>query len=120
MVVNEFSVGLNMAWQIAAGEARVAKHQYIEKEHILIGICSLEKVLRRLEPATPQVAQAFLVEREAVEDMLRAFELDPTQLRRQVRERLGVGSYEHKNTSSEHEARTKARHGQIGERDAER
>lgn len=44
--MKELSVGANFAWQIAAGEAATSKHQFIEKEHVLIGICSLEKVTR--------------------------------------------------------------------------
>ena len=39
------SFGANLAWQIAAGEAAAANHQFIDKEHILIGIFSLEKLL---------------------------------------------------------------------------
>lgn len=96
MSVKELSVGASVAWQIAAGEAGAAKHQYIEKEHILIGICSLEKWLKLSGvELKPQVHQSLQAEHDAVEDVLRAFELDPTQLRRQVRERLGVGNYEH-------------------------
>ncbi len=92
---NNLSVGVNLVWQIAAEEAAAAKHQYIEKEHIFIGICSLEKVLRYLEPPTPDVKQAFLAERKVIENILSVFELDSTKLRRQVRERLGEGNYEH-------------------------
>jgi len=39
------SAGAHLAWQIAAGETALARQQYIEKEQIFIGICSLEKVL---------------------------------------------------------------------------
>jgi len=39
------SIGANIAWQIAAGEASAARFQFIEAEQIFIGICSIEKVL---------------------------------------------------------------------------
>ena len=37
------SIGVNISWQIAAAES-AANHQFIEKEHIFIGILSLGKV----------------------------------------------------------------------------
>jgi ATP-dependent Clp protease ATP-binding subunit ClpC len=97
MNMKEFSVGVHMAWRIAAGEAGAAKHQYIEKEHMLIGFCSLEKVVilgQERTGLTPQTLEALQTEHDDVANVLRGFELDTTQLRRQVRERLGPGSYE--------------------------
>ncbi|MCG2709871.1 MAG: hypothetical protein L6246_06110 [Thermodesulfovibrionales bacterium] len=44
--MKDLSIGANIAWQIAAHEAAAAKFQFIEKEHLFIGICSLEKILR--------------------------------------------------------------------------
>jgi len=92
------SVGANLAWQIAAAEAGAASHQYIEKEHIFIGICSLEKILM-LSPEEsglkPQDRQIVQVEHDVIEDVLRGFELESTQLRRQLRKRLGQGNYKH-------------------------
>ena len=38
-------IGANIVWQIAAGEASDARFQFIEAEHIFIGILSLEKAL---------------------------------------------------------------------------
>lgn len=92
--MKELSVGASLAWQVAAHEAGAAKHRYIEKEHILIGICSLEKVLW-LGEVDPWCRQAVQAEHDAVENVLHAFELDSTRLRRQVRERLGEGNYKH-------------------------
>jgi ATP-dependent Clp protease ATP-binding subunit ClpC len=96
--MKELTVGAYWAWQIAAGEAAAAKHQYIAKEHILIGICSLEKVLMHggRVKLNSQAQQALQAEYNAVEDVLRVFKLNTTQIRRQVRERLGEGNYEHR------------------------
>jgi ATP-dependent Clp protease ATP-binding subunit ClpC len=94
--MTRLSVGASLAWRIAASEAGAAKHQCIEKEHLLIGICSLEKVLRLGGAEFDlQAQQSLQAENNGVEDVLRAFELDATQLRRKVCERLGVGSYTH-------------------------
>jgi len=98
MDLKKLSVGVHMVWRIAAWEVGAARHQYIEKEHILIGICSLEKVVTldvgetRL---TPQTLQALEAVHDNIESLLGMFELDETRLRRQVREKLGQGNYEH-------------------------
>lgn len=95
--MKKLSVGAMLAWQVAASEASVSKHQYIEKELLLVGILSIEKVLMlgqgiNLDPQARQLLQA---EHDVVEDVLCAFELDTTRLRRQVRKELGQGIYEH-------------------------
>ena len=84
----------SLAWQIAASEAAAAKHQHIEKEHMMTGVMSLEKVLGgENEGITPDVRELLQAECSGIEDVLRAFELDATQLRRQVRKRLGKRSF---------------------------
>ncbi len=92
--MSRLSVGASLAWQIAASEVAAAEHQYIEKEHMLAGVLSLEKVLDGENAGiTPDVRELLQAECSGVEDMLRAFELDSTKLRRQVRARLGMGSF---------------------------
>lgn len=96
--MKELSVGASIAWQIAAWEAAAGKHQYIEKEHILMGICSLEKVLTLGAEETgfsPQNCQALQAEHNLIEKLLQVFELDSAQLRRKLRASLGQGDYEH-------------------------
>ena len=43
------SLSANIAWQIAAEEAENAQYAFIEPEHILIGICSLAKLVANKE-----------------------------------------------------------------------
>ncbi|MBN2147210.1 MAG: ATP-dependent Clp protease ATP-binding subunit [Anaerolineales bacterium] len=82
------------AWQISAQEAAAGKHPLIEVEHLLIGICSLEKI--QLSGAAndldPLSRKALYVETTAIEEILSAFELDTTSLRRLIRQRLGRGN----------------------------
>lgn len=81
---------------MAAGEAGAAKHEYVEKGHLLIGVCSLEKARRRAEVGfEPQSHRALQLECKAVENALHDFALDSTRLRRQVRKRLGQGDFRH-------------------------
>ena len=95
--MTQLSDGASWAWQMAAGEAAAAGHQYIEKEHVLMGICSLDKVLSptggvELDQRTQEGLES---EWSTVGDALDGFELDPTQLRRQLRQRKGRGTYKH-------------------------
>ena len=95
--MKEPSVGLRFVWQIAAGEAVAAKHQYIEKEHMLMGICSLKKVtmLNQEEAClTPQTLQVLHAENDLIKETLRGFALDTTELRQQTRESLGKGNFQ--------------------------
>lgn len=93
--MTELSISANLAWQLAAQEAAAARSKFIEPEHVLIGICSLEKVLSESDEAKldPPSQQELQSEQEAIEDILHGFELDSTQLRRSVRKELGKGKY---------------------------
>lgn len=90
------SIGARLAWRISAIEAAAAKHQFIEKEHIVIGIFSLEKVLSsqsgrfKLSFKDKEVLQD---ERDTLEYILRRFGTNSTSLRRSIRKRLGKGEY---------------------------
>ncbi|ODS32042.1 MAG: negative regulator of genetic competence ClpC/MecB [Candidatus Scalindua rubra] len=96
--MNKLSVSAQIAWQIAAGEAAGARHQYIEKEHIFIGICSIEKLFMpdsEKDDLSPQIRKVLQEEHDSVEDVLRGFEFDMTLLRREVRVMVGEGNYKH-------------------------
>lgn len=97
MDMKNLTISSTFAWKIAANEAAVGKFQFIEKEHVFIGILSLGKLLM-LNPEKSglksQDRQALQIESDFIEDLLREFEIDSTQLRRQLREKLGDGNYE--------------------------
>ena len=95
--MKESLTGASIASQIAAEGARGAKHQYIEKEHLLIGICSLEKVLMAGGKLTldRRTARALRTEYRAIEDVLHGSNIDTIQLRRHMRSQLGEGNYQH-------------------------
>jgi ATP-dependent Clp protease ATP-binding subunit ClpC len=96
--MKDLSIGSSFAWQIAANETAAGKFQFIEKEHVLIGILSLGKLLI-LNPEKlglkSQDRQALQLEYDFIEDLLRDVEVDSTQLRRLLRKELGDGHYEH-------------------------
>src|SRR3990170_3265517 len=92
------SIGANIVWQIAAGEASDARFQFIEAEHIFIGICSIEKLLM-LSPEdsglNPRAIKSLQAEHGVLKDLMGRQHLDMTQLRRTARKEAGAGSYKH-------------------------
>lgn len=92
--MKELSLGVHFAWQVAATEAGTLKNQYIEKEHIFIGICSLEKLFDD-ENLDRELHDALIDEHNSIKDVLSSCKLNATELRRKVRERIGIGNYNH-------------------------
>ena len=91
------SSGAVLAWQIAASEAVRAKYQYIDKEQLLIGICSVEKVLApgALKEVNPAIIQEIQAENDAINALFRVFNLELKSIRRTLREKIGRGNYTH-------------------------
>jgi ATP-dependent Clp protease ATP-binding subunit ClpC len=90
--MKQLSFAASTTWQISAQEAAAGKWLYIEPEHLLMGICSLEKIHLDDVANVDQVSREVLhVETLAVEDVLSSCELDPTSLRRALRQRMGKG-----------------------------
>jgi ATP-dependent Clp protease ATP-binding subunit ClpA len=84
------------SWEIAAQEAYKARQNLLNKEHLLIGICSLEKLQASLSK-DKNVAPEFLLslknDIDSVEaEILLFFRLDPRALRRNIRACLTHGS----------------------------
>jgi ATP-dependent Clp protease ATP-binding subunit ClpC len=92
--MTDLSVAAAWAWQFAAREAGIAHHQFIEPEHILIGICSLEKVFTHADELNSSVRSSIHIEQEVIESILHDFELDTAELRRTLRNELREGGYE--------------------------
>ena len=82
-----------LAWQIAASETAAARHSCIEREHLLIGLCSLGKTLGFVRFVKTESLPLDLVREEAdrIEDTLSAMGITSTALRRGVRSRLRPG-----------------------------
>ncbi len=96
----DLSIGLEFVWQIAATEAAAARREFIEPAHLFIGLCSLEKALhseQQKQTGIPADALAGLeAEWAALKSLFTQFHLDATALRRELRERMGRGSFEHR------------------------
>jgi ATP-dependent Clp protease ATP-binding subunit ClpC len=94
--VTKLSIGAVAAWQLAVWEAAWLKHQCVEKEHLLCGILSLEKLLNAENQGfDAKTREALKREHDDVIAVLRVFGLDPVKFRRRIRSVMGKGSFEH-------------------------
>jgi ATP-dependent Clp protease ATP-binding subunit ClpA len=90
--VTTLSPAATLAWKIAASEALQAHSAFIEREHLLIGLFSLEKALSVKDfNESPKVARSVLYEKDALDFLLRNSRLDAMTLRRSLRQALVRG-----------------------------
>ena len=95
----DISIGLNFSWQVAAMETVRGRHQFIEPEHLFIGLCKIGNMVKVddwCELQLPKsVTEALKVEAEAIATVLDKFQLNHVALYREVRQRKGQGGFEH-------------------------
>jgi ATP-dependent Clp protease ATP-binding subunit ClpC len=101
--MKEISKGLSVAIQMTALETIESKKQYMEKDHLLIGICSIKKAIDsrgrlrfKADLNNPTIYNEVLAESNMIESVMKKFNLDPAKLRRQVRDNIIKGNYIHK------------------------
>ncbi len=95
--MTKLSAAAGLAWQIAAAEAAQARHPFIEREHLLIGVCSLHKTLSfvRFVKAESLPMDKIRAEADGVEEVLSSMGISSTALRRGVRSRFRPGQAVH-------------------------
>ena len=86
-----------MAWEIGAAEAARLRHPFIEREHLLIGLCSLRKILQYLDYTHIESLPVDVLRKEAdgIERVLAPLGITDASMRRGVRSRLRPGSAVH-------------------------
>ena len=91
-----YSISLNIAWQIAAWETAAASLECIDKDMITVGILSLEKIMsgkqNELELDQNQWNQ-IKAENTALQEVFDCFKLKMTLIRRSLRQAVGTGSF---------------------------
>ncbi len=92
--MTRLSAAAGLAWQIAASEAAMARHPLIEREHLLIGLCSLHKTVQliRFVKEDPLSLEKIRAEADRVEEILSGLGISSTILRRGTRSRLRSGN----------------------------
>jgi ATP-dependent Clp protease ATP-binding subunit ClpC len=96
-MMTRLSAAAGLAWQIAAAEAALARHPLIEREHLLIGVCSLHKTMSfvRFVKADSLPLEKIRAEADGVEEVLASLGISSTTLRRGVRSRFRPGQARH-------------------------
>jgi len=97
MPMKSLSPGADMAWRIAAHEAAASGYKFIEQEHLLIGVVSIEKVIDGSDKTEydQNAWQDLKTEHSLLKRVLRSHGIDQTKLRRLIRKKLGNGGYKH-------------------------
>jgi ATP-dependent Clp protease ATP-binding subunit ClpC len=95
--MSQLSKAARMAWNIGAAEAARARHPFIEREHVAIGLCSLLKILEYLNYTHVEAlpAESLREEGEEIERALVAQGITSVAFRRGVRSRLRPGNAVH-------------------------
>jgi ATP-dependent Clp protease ATP-binding subunit ClpC len=89
-----YSVAVSLAWNAAAAEAAALNHSFLEREHLFIGLCSLDKLVRfheRRKDLEPGELASLRLESEVLLDVFHAQAIAPQDLRRRVRQRMEPG-----------------------------
>ncbi|GAB4241471.1 MAG: ATP-dependent Clp protease ATP-binding subunit [Deltaproteobacteria bacterium] len=86
-----------MAWEIGGAEAARLHHPFIEREHLVIGLCSLRKVLQYLNYTHVESLPVDVLREEGdrIERALASLGIPPQTMRRGVRSRLRPGNAVH-------------------------
>ncbi len=96
--MKSLSSAVDVSWQIAVAEASAAGSQFIEKEHVVIGIMSLAKVAAG-SPDDMKLDRkqwnSLRAEWAALNDVFSSVSLNATSYRRELRKKLGKGSHNH-------------------------
>ncbi|MEW6668316.1 MAG: ATP-dependent Clp protease ATP-binding subunit [Thermodesulfobacteriota bacterium] len=93
--MNRYTPTLDLCWRVAAVEAAHSRYEWIEPNHLFIGLCKLEAlnepaILAEIGLAGPIMGMAE-AEIGTLLDLFRRFSLDPKALRRELRGHIGVG-----------------------------
>ena len=85
----DFSIGLDYAWRTAANEAAHSRHEFIEPEHLFVGVCKLGNLLSLKDWNDVEIprdaAAALKTEAEAVAAVYQKSGHDRIALYRDVR-----------------------------------
>ena len=87
----DLTAGASYAWQCSADEASRLRASLIEREHLLIGLCSLEKATLS-GSITPDRLREIKTEQATIVHLFQRVKIDVQRFRRVLRSRLSVGT----------------------------
>lgn len=86
-----YSIGVRLAWEISSYEASNKKSSFIEIDHIMLGILSLDKILSNLKGLTGNDLDNFLYEKDKLYSKLVEYQINITTFRRKLRQFIPFG-----------------------------
>ena len=95
--MKHLSIAVDTAWRLAVWDASATNSEFIEKEHAVIGLLSLEKVATG-KPDDMKLNReqwnSIRAEWAAMEDVFADCTIDATSLRRELRKQIEKGSHQ--------------------------
>lgn len=86
-----YSIGVRLAWEIGSYEAANKKASFIEIDHIMLGILSLDKIQSNLKSLAGNDLDSFLYEKDKLYSKLVQNQINITSLRRKLRQLIPFG-----------------------------
>lgn len=86
-----YSIGVRLAWEISGYEAANKKSLFIEIDHIMMGILSLDKILSNIKSLSENDFDCFIYEKDKLYSKLVEYNINITTLRRKLRQLLPYG-----------------------------
>lgn len=87
----QLSIGVQLAWEISNYEAANKKSPFIQVDHIMLGILSLDKIAGKLKERPGHSLEDFNYEKQKLYSTLAGHNLDITSFRRSLRKALPNG-----------------------------
>ena len=97
--MTQYSEVIRVVWLLAAAETHAAKHAYLEKEHLFLGICKAvsrnrSRILKQMK-LDADLSSLLEVEIHPIAGAFTALQIDADFLRRKLRELIGTGSHQY-------------------------
>jgi|GEM_PF-2574627 len=86
-----YSIGVRLAWEISSYEAANKKASFIEIDHIMLGILSLDKILSNLKNIAETDLDSFIYEKDKLYTKLVVNQINITTFRRKLRQLIPFG-----------------------------
>lgn len=86
-----------LAWELGSAEAKNLNQEYFSEDELLIGICSIEKIVYLIDENKvnfdEEYADIINSENDEINEFFSQFNLEPTVIRRGIRSLKGKGEY---------------------------
>ncbi|MEX2409841.1 MAG: Clp protease N-terminal domain-containing protein [Candidatus Paceibacterota bacterium] len=87
----KYSIGVRLSWEISSYEASNKQASFIEIDHIMLGILSLDKISSNLKNLAETDLDNFLYEKDKLYTILLKYNIRVTSFRRKLRQLIPFG-----------------------------